>query len=260
MAPKCSSAPGNSLEHRLHVSPDEGVVILAATPGPPTAQVERIAAQGLVVGAGIERHGDHPAGADTAGRGVDRQLSRRYTDAADAPVTGAGDLFAIAAHDDVNVACAQAEGGKGLLDVAGPVDRQVDPVRAAVLRSGRPHPVAGQRISDHGQQLGRVAGQHREIERLVAVVEVLQIELPGAAGRHGPELAVSTFCLLVKRQHRRRQPAGEAQLGAFPYGERDSAVADPVVQDRMGSRRRRLTVSHNVSLFSAGDLVLSSPY
>jgi hypothetical protein len=133
---------GEQPRHRLHVARDEGVVILAATPGTPTAQVERIAAQCLVVGAGIERHGDHPAGADTGGSGVDRQLPRRYLDAADAPVTDAGDLLAIAAHDDVNVAGAQAEGGKGLLDVAGPVDRQVDPVRAAVLRRGLPDPIA----------------------------------------------------------------------------------------------------------------------
>jgi hypothetical protein len=133
------------------------------------------------------------------------------------------------------------------------------PVRAVVLRTGLSGPTADQRVSDNGQQLGRVARQHREIERLVAVVEMLQIELPGDAARHGLELSVSTFCLLVKRQHRRRQPAGEAQLRALPHGERDSPVADPVVQDRMGARHR-LTVSHDVSLFSGADLVLRSVY
>jgi hypothetical protein len=92
-----------------------------------------------------------------------------------------------------------------------------------------------------------------------AGVEMLQIELPGDAARHCPELAVSTFCLLVKGQHRRRQPAGEALLRAFIYGERDSPVADPVVLDRMGTWRR-ITVTHDVCLFSGGDLVLSSPY
>src|SRR6185436_5313762 len=54
---------GERPRYRLHVTPDEGVVILAVTPGTPTAQIERIAAQCLVVGAGIERHGDHSAGA-----------------------------------------------------------------------------------------------------------------------------------------------------------------------------------------------------
>jgi hypothetical protein len=96
---------------------------------------------------------------------------------------GAGDLLGVAAHDDVNVVGAQGEGGKGLLDVARPVDRQVDPVRAVVLRSPPSGLLAGHRVRDDRQQLGRVVGQQPEMERLVAVSELLEAGLPGGAGR-----------------------------------------------------------------------------
>src|SRR5260370_21825894 len=160
------------------------------------AQVESADAQRVVVRAGIERQGDPPAGADTGGGGVDGQLSCRYLDAADGPVADARDVRGIAANDDVDVAGAQAKAGKGLLDVAGPVDRQVDLARAVRLLSARPSRLAGHRVRDDGQQLGRVVGQHLEIERLVAVAELLEADLPADLPRPSPNPDAHPLSLL----------------------------------------------------------------
>lgn len=168
--------------HRLDIPPDERVVIRAAAPSMPVAQIERVAAQCFVVGADIERHRDHPAGMDAGPGGVHGQLPCGGADAA-AEVTDAGDLLGVAAHDDVDITGVQAEGGKGPLDVARPVDRQINPARAAVLVRVLPDRLASRPAVDDRQQFSQVIRQHLEIERLVAVMKPFQKDAPGEVAR-----------------------------------------------------------------------------
>ena len=165
--------------HSLDIPFDERVVILAAPPGMPVAQVQRVAQQCFVVGAGIERHRDHPVGVDTGSGGVGGQLPRGGAHAAAPPVADARDPLGVAAHDDIDVTCSQAEGGKGLLDVARPIDRQVNPSQAAVLVRVLSHRPVGRAALDDRQQFSQVIRQQLEIQRLIAVVKPLQKDTPG---------------------------------------------------------------------------------
>ena len=140
-------------------------------------QVERIAQQCFVVGAGIQRHRDHPAGVDTGRGGVRGQRGHGDAETAATEITDARDLLGVAAHDDVDIILGQSEGGKGLLDVAGPVDRQVNPARVGVVVLADSI-VSGAAINER-QQFSQVIREHLEIERRVAVMKQFQKDFPG---------------------------------------------------------------------------------
>ncbi len=62
---------GEHLRRSPDIALDERLVVLAANPGMPVAQVERVAEQHLVVGSDIERHRDDPVRANASAGGVD---------------------------------------------------------------------------------------------------------------------------------------------------------------------------------------------
>ena len=106
---------------------------LAADPGVPVAEVQRIVQQRLVVGAHVQGYRDHAPGVDAGRGGVDGQLADRDLDAAHTPVADAQDLLGVAADDQVNVVRAESQRGERRGDVVRRVDGQEDAPRAAVL-------------------------------------------------------------------------------------------------------------------------------
>ena len=192
----------------------------------PAAKVQRVVQQPLVVGAHIQRDRDHPARIDARRGGVDGQLADRDLDTADTPVADAQDLLGVAAHDQVDIPGSQPQRAERLFHVIRPVDGQVDAPRSAVLVRVAFDGIADHRIVDDGKQLGQVIEQYLEVQHLVAVVQLLHVDVLRQVAALDLQLPVGTLSLLVQRQHRGRQAPGQAQDLAFGRGERHSAVAE----------------------------------
>ena len=132
-APEMEQCAGEQRGHRLDVPVDERVVVRAAAPArrlPRQNGSLRNASLSVPVSShtGITR-----PGWSTSRGGVESRLPRSGAGAAIPPDTGYRDLPGVAAHDDVNITGAQPESGERLLDIAGPVDRQVDAARVGEL-------------------------------------------------------------------------------------------------------------------------------
>ena len=108
---------------------DQVVVPLVADPGVPGAQVELVVEQGEVVGAHVQHHGQHPAGVDAGGRGVEGEFADGDFDAADALVADAQDPFGVGGHRQVQVVRSQTGVPQRGFHVLGVIDGQVDPAR-----------------------------------------------------------------------------------------------------------------------------------
>ncbi len=117
------------------------------------------------------------------------------------------------------------------MDVLGPVDGQVDRAGLAVVPAPLFDRVADGRVVDHGQQLGEVVGEQPEEQHLVAVVQLVQVDVALQVGGEPAQLEVRAVRLLVQGLHRGREPAGQAEACPLVEGERGPPVGQGVGDD-----------------------------
>ena len=82
---------------------DERVVLGAAQPRRPIAEVQRVGQQRRIVGADVERHRQRQRRVDAAGRRVQRELADRDGHPARALVAEAEDALVVGHHDQPHV-------------------------------------------------------------------------------------------------------------------------------------------------------------
>ncbi len=207
----CNRAFGNSVVDGFDVGVDEGVVALSAYPGVPVPDVGGIVEQTRPVGADIEHDGNHTGRVNAAGRGINRQFADRHFNAAHSPVADSQNLLGIGGEDQVDIAGAGAEVGKGLFDRFGMIDGEVDAARTAALVVVLLHGHADGQIVDDGDHFAQVLGKQPVEQHLVAVVQGGQVDVLAQRIRQPLVLDVGAFDLRPQRADVRRQQAREAQ-------------------------------------------------
>ncbi len=216
---------------RVQVRGDEGVVAFAARPAVPYAEVQRIVEQRLVVRTDVQDHRQAARGIDARGRRVHGQFAHRDLDSVHAPVADAEDLLGVGDDDQVHLVRREIQFLEGAAQVLGPVDGEEDAARAPVLMAVRLDRLAHGRVVDDRQQLGEVIGEQPVVKDLVAVVQLLQMNVRGQIVGLAAQLLVRAPRLLVQREHRVGQSADEAEAVAFGGGEGGSAVGQRIVHD-----------------------------
>ena len=85
-------------------------------------------------------------------------------------------------------------------------------------------------VVDHRQHLLQVVAEQLEVEDRVTVVLYSQELVLRQIGRLRPVLLVGAACLVLQRQHRRRQEPFEPEQGALLDAERRAAVPTGIAQ------------------------------
>ena len=206
------------------------VVRLAAQAGIAPAHVERVRQQLRPVRAHVQRDGQRHAGMHAGRGGVDRQLADRDGHAARALVAQAQDPLVVRDHDQADLVTRRVAEDlrdpvhvvRGDPDAAGPAPQ------VAELLARATH---GRRV-DHRQQLLEVVQQDLVEERLVAVLERCEADVPLQVVRLAPDVLQLQRHLLVHAHHARREQAADAQVVALLVGEGGALVENGVRQER----------------------------
>jgi hypothetical protein len=189
---------GKELGGRLEVKGNGVVVTLAGHPSVAVAEVCRAVEQLLVVGADVEVDGDDPVGVDASPRRVDGELAERDVGAVDTPVADSQDLLCVGHHDQIDIVGTQTERLERRLDILGPVDRQIHRPRVAVVGGPLLDRVAHGGVIDDRQQLVEMVTQQLEIQDLVAVVDLVEIDVLLQIGGLLLQLRIRTSSLLIE--------------------------------------------------------------
>ncbi len=123
----------------------------------PVSDVHRIAQQALAIGAHIQHHRDDAGGVNTTGRRVNRQLSDRNLNAAQAPIADPQNLLGVGSQNQVDVAGSRAEVDERFFNARGMVDGQINAARAPAFMVVLLHRHADRQIVDDRNHLTQVS-------------------------------------------------------------------------------------------------------
>jgi hypothetical protein len=222
--------PGEHRRGGHHELVDDLVVGVAAQARLLQSDVERVAAQRLVVGADVERDRQAPVGMHARARGVERQLADRDAHAVGAEIAETEDPLAVGDDD-------HPDGRRG------PVAQHRNHP-AAILRAdeqpARPPPqmrVALARLPDRRRvddrhRLGEVIGDEPVEQAFVAILQRDQIDVLLEIRRLAAEAAQRLFELLIEAEHARRQQAAQVQAVALLVRKRGALVQCRIVKER----------------------------
>ena len=190
--------------------------VRAAQPRRPVTEVERVVQELPTVGPDVERDGQRPGRIDARGGGVQRELADRDRHAAGALVAEAQDALVVGDDDQADVI---AGGSKDVVDPADVIGRDPDAARApedvAELLAGE---ADGRRVDDR-QELLEVLDEEPVEERLVAILERGQADVPLEVVGLAADVLELEPDLLVDRRHAWRQQAVQAEGVALAVGE-----------------------------------------
>ena len=165
---------------------DELVVLLAAHPRAPQAEVARVVEQLLAVRADVEPDREHAARVDPGGDGVDGELADRDVDPADPPVADAEDRLGVRRDDQVDVVGPETGRLQRPVDAVDVLDVEEDttrpPEEVAELLDRRPD---GRRVDDRQHLVDVLADQPVE-EHLVVVVSWVRKTHLSTSVSHAP--------------------------------------------------------------------------
>ena len=214
-----------------HERVHEGLVLVAAHPGPRQPQVARVVQQLLAVRAHVQADCEDPAWVDAGCHRVDGELADGDVDPADAPVADPEDRLRVGGDDEVDVVGAEAGGLERLVDAVHVLDVEEHPARpteqVTELLDRRPD---GRGVDDR-QHLPHVLTDQLVEQHLVGVVQV---------GQEGPlldvvvrvlELLVAADDLFLHGLHPGGQHSAQSQVVALSRGERGAAIDLRVVED-----------------------------
>ena len=213
-----------------HERLDHRVVGVAAEPRVAPAHVQRVVEQRRAVRAHVERHGERHARVDPRRRGIQGQLADRDTHAAGALVAEAEDPLVVGHDDEPDLVPRRV--AQDLRDVVHVVGGDPDAARATVqVAELLARTADGGRVDD-GQQLLQVVEEDAVEQRLVAVLEGREADVPlEVVGLVADVLQLEADLLVDVDDARREEPA-EAEGVALILGERGVLVEDGIGEQR----------------------------
>ena len=177
---KVNAAFREHLLHRLNELVDEGIKLLGRRAGLAHSQVKRIVQILLVVGAGVEIHGQQVLRRHSCAGGVELQLADRDSGAVCAEVAETEDAAAIGDADESNVFLRPVS--QDLLDLAAARHREIHAARLAVDVTELEAGFADGRVIDDRQKARRVGHDRPIEERLVMVEQIDQVDVAVEVG------------------------------------------------------------------------------
>ena len=242
---------GEHLLHRRDEFLDQRVVARAAQALLPQPDVERVVAQGLVVGADVEHHRQAAPRMHAGAPGIERELADRDAHAVRAQVAQAEDALAVGDHDDADVALRPvAQHLRDLAAVVGADEQAARPLEdVAELLAGE---ADGRRVDERHDLVGML-GDDAEEQRLVAVVQRVQVDELLERARQAAQVREAALHLLVLGMHVRRQQPAQAEPGALLLRERGALVEQRVAQHRHAAAPGSQSVFH----ISSGTILIA---
>ena len=171
------------------------------------SQIRGVPEQAEPIGADVEHHRQHPRGVDAGGGGVDRELADGDVHATEPPVPDAEDALAVRGHNEIHVLGPATGVTQRLLDLIRSINRKKDAARSPVDMAVALDGLGYHRGVNDGQHFLQMAAEQVVEKHQVAIPKRGQVHVLVEIAGLATVLLVRPGCLIVQRQHLRRQLA-----------------------------------------------------